>query len=416
MEMWMVLRRILHGIVLFAIFLLLFLVAVDLVVLAWSWWPVSEGAMRFDSASAIFIIAPAPVGETAISGLQAMVLGVILVMTGLVLLAIRRSGRYLGLGGGGTTFVAGLTTFAGVVLAAVGVYLAATGNLMDPARLTNVLPTPLALMIVRFTLLAQWHAIMMGAIFMAAAVLLYLEGPSLVSTLLSYGRRVVLPPFRTDNAIILIPRMYLGILGFYAVYTTILLMFTVEQEVPDFEAMPLWEQLHAFAEASVWEEVLSRIFMLGIPLMIYHLWTGRPEPNRWRYVVGGGMTIDTAVFVLIVFQALMFALAHVAGWDLWKVLPTMISGIAFGYLFVKKGLWASIVLHFTFDYLGMTAPALAQWGIPVEGAMLVAYLLFTATGLVVLVHYLVIIIREGPAVVKEGLTERPKGPAPDGNP
>lgn len=412
----MALKKLIHGVVLFTILVLLFIVALDLVVLAWSWWPVSEGAMRFDSASAIFMIAPAPVGETAVSGLQAMVLGGLLLAIGLVLYAIRRSGRFPGLGGGGTTFMAVLTALTGAGLVSLGAYLAATGDLWDPTDVPSILPTPIALMIVRFTLLAQWHSIMMGAIFMSAVALVYLEGPPLVRTFSNCIRKATLPPVRTDNAIITIPRMYLGILGFYVIYFAVLYMFTVEPEVPDFEAMPLWERLHAFAEASVWEEVLSRIFMLGIPLMLYHVWTGRPEGNRWRYVVGGGMSIDSAAFVLIVFQALVFALAHVSGWDLWKVLPTAVSGFAFGYLFLKKGVWAAVILHFTFDYLGMTAPALAQWGVQADEAMNVAYLLFTIVGIVVFVHYLVIVFREGPAELREALTERSTSKTPDGNP
>jgi hypothetical protein len=170
------------------------------------------------------------------------------------------------------------------------------------------------------------------------------------------------------------------------------------------------------AEASVWEEVLSRIFMLGIPLLIYHIYTRQRTGNNWRYIVGGGFSIDSAAFVLIVFQALIFALAHVSGWDFWKVLPTTISGIAFGYLFLKKGLWASIMLHFTFDYLGMTAQVLGEWGVEAEGGMNVLYVFFALVGLVLMVHYAVIVLKEGPGELKEALTERPvtKGTASDG--
>jgi hypothetical protein len=415
-EMWSAFRKFLHGTALFAILVLLLIVFLDMVVLAWSWWPVSEGAMRIDSYSVLFIIAPHPVGETAINGLQAVVLGAILFMTGLVLYAIKRSGRFPGLGGGGTTFTAATAIVSGGGLVAQGAYLAATGGLSDPTSVPNVLPSPMGLMVVRFSILAQWHSIMMGAIFMSFAAMLYIEGPSFLGTLRSSLKRATLPSIRTDNAIIMVPRLYLGIVGLNVVYTIILYLFTVQQEVPDFEAMPLWEQLHAFAEASVWEEVLTRVLLLGVPLMIYHVLTGRPERNRWRYLVGGGMRIDSAAFVLIVLQGLVFALAHVAGWDLWKVLPTVISGIAFGYLFLKKGLWAAIMLHFTFDYLGMTAPAFAQWGLQVDSAMSVAYLFLSITGLVVLVHYLVIIVREGPAELREALTGRPAGTTPDGNP
>ena len=410
-ELWSAVRALLHAVALFAIFLLMALVVVDLLVLVWSWWPVSEGALQFDSRSAIFIIVPAPVGETAMSGVQAMASGVLLVVMGGVLYAFKRSQRYPGLGGGGTAFMAAITIITGAGVVVLGAYLAGQGHLWDTAPVPNILPIPLALMIVRFSLLAQWHSIMIGAILMSAAALFYYEGPPLLNTVRRSLGRMHLPPIRTDNALITIFRIYLAILGFYVIYFAILSYFTVEPEVPAFEEMPLWEQLHAFAEASVWEEILSRVFMLGIPLLIYHIWTYQKRDSNWRYVVGGGFSIDTAAFVLIVLQALIFALAHVSGWDLWKVLPTMISGIAFGYLWLKKGLWASIILHFTFDYLGMTGPALEEWGIDAGDAMNVIYVFFALIGVVLMVHYAVIILREGPAQLKEALTERPAEPA-----
>jgi hypothetical protein len=405
--MWRAIRTLIHAVALFAIFLLLIVVVIDLMALFWSWWPVSAGALRFDSRSAIFIIAPFPVGESAISGVQSILLGAILILIGGILYAIQRAGRLPGLGGGGTVFMAVLTAITGGGMVALGIYMGTQGNMTDPGQVPNILPVPVALMIVRFSLLAQWHSIMIGGIIMSAAALFYYEGPPLLDTVKRCIKDMRLPPLRTDNALISIFRMYLAILGFYVVYFAFLSLFTVEPEVPDFGELALWEQLHAFAEASVWEEVLSRIFMLGIPLLIYHGWTRQRTEGRWKYIVGGGFTIDTAAFVLIVFQALIFALAHVAGWDFWKVLPTMISGIAFGYLFLKKGLWASIILHFTFDYLGMTARVLGEWGVQADGGMNVIYGFFALVGFVLMVHYVVIILKEGPRELREALTERP---------
>jgi len=390
-----------------AVFLLLFLVVIDLLVLVWSWWPVSAGAMRFDSYSTFFIIAPYAVSESAVTGAEAMVLGAVLVAIGWVLESIRRGGRVPGLGGGGTRFMALLAAASGAVALGGGAYLAATGNLTTAASVPNVLPTPLPLMALRFGLLAHWHGMMIGAILMSAAVMFYMDGPAYARLAAKHVRAGLLPPLRTDNTIVLVFRMYIAILGFYLMYNLVLSLFTVEPEVPDFGSMPLWEQLHAFAEASVWEEVLTRVIMLGLPLMIYHMWTGREEGGRWRYLVGGGLSIDTAAFVLVTFQALVFALAHVAGWDLWKVLPTLVSGYAFGYLFLKRGVWAGVMLHFTFDYLGMTPDALAQWGLDVEALFGMAFVFIALTGIFLAVHYVVIILQEGPAKVRAALAGEP---------
>lgn len=415
---WQAFKRLLHAVVLIAIFVLLLVIAVDLVVLGWSWWPVSRASMDFGSASAIFIIVPLPVGEATVSGLQALVAAGVLAIIGAALHAIRRSRALPGLGGGGTALMSALTLLAAVGMAVLGAGLASEGNMWDAAAVPSIIPSPLGLMVVRFTLLAQWHSIMIGGVLMSAVALVLVDGPPLVRMLRKSARDATLPPVRTDNAFIMIPRMYMGIVGFYVVYFALLSLFTVEPQVPDFEAMPLWEQLHAFAEASVWEEVLSRVLTLGVPLMVFHIWTRRDVSERWRYLVGGGFSIDTAAFVLIVFQALVFALAHVAGWDLWKVLPTMISGIAFGYLFLRRGLWAAIVLHFLFDYLGMTAPAMAQWGIQAEGAMNAVYLMATIIGLVLLVHYAVIVLREGRRELRDALAggRGPGAVARNGNP
>ena len=143
--------------------------------------------------------------------------------------------------------------------------------------------------------------------------------------------------------------------------------------------------------------------MLGLPLFLYHLYTGRADRSIFRYLVGGGFNIDLAAFVLVFVQALIFALAHVAGWDLWKVLPTTISGMAFGYLFLKRGLWASIMLHFTFDYLGMTVEVFAEWGMDIEALFGLIFLYLVAVGFILLIHWTLIMIDEGPERIREAL-------------
>jgi hypothetical protein len=417
-EVWGIFRRMLHAIVLLGMFLLLLVFLLETVLLVWSWWPVSEAALRFDSASAIFIIFPLPVGETSLSGAQALAAGVVLVLCGLGLLGAVRSRRYPGLGGAGTTFMAVLTMLTGAALASLGGYLAATGNLTDPTTVTSILPSPLALMVVRFSLLAQWHSLMMGSILMSIIVLFALEGPSLKRGLMESIRKATLPPIRTDNGIVTVFRVFLGIITFTIVYYALLDLVTVQPDVPDFSSFPIWDQLHSFTVASVWEEVLSRILMLGLPLFLYHAWTGRRERSGWRYVVGGGFTIDTAAFTLVSIQAIVFALAHVAGWDFWKVMPTVVSGIAFGYLFLRVGLWASIVLHFIIDYINVTATILGEWAPGAETAYYLVFFFLVMVGFVVMVHYAVIMLSEGREVVRRALAEDGP-PAPttrDGNP
>jgi hypothetical protein len=238
---------------------------------------------------------------------------------------------------------------------------------------------------------------------MSAVMMFIVDGPPLVATFNRSMKRLELPTIRSDNTWILVPRMYLAIVGFYVIYNIILRFFTVTPEVPAFKEDPLWQQLHSFAVASVWEEVLTRVLLLGVPLALYHILAGGLRHRPHRYLVGGGLGIDNAAFVLIFVQSMVFALAHVAGWDLWKVLPTAVSGLAFGYLFMRKGLWAAIILHFTFDYLGMTTPVFLEWGVDIDIAFNLFYIVLVVVGLVVLIHFVIIIIDEGPDVARRAL-------------
>jgi membrane protease YdiL (CAAX protease family) len=74
---------------------------------------------------------------------------------------------------------------------------------------------------------------------------------------------------------------------------------------------------------------------------------------KWRYILGGEFQINKLTLSLILFSSLTFGLAHAPGWDYWKVLPSLVSGLALGYLYVVKGVYASIILHFTINFLSI---------------------------------------------------------------
>ena len=115
-------------------------------------------------------------------------------------------------------------------------------------------------------------------------------------------------------------------------------------EDPDEEWM-LW---FALLEASVWEEVLCRVLMIGLPLMIFGLYM--KQTGSWKLLFGRSEINRFSVFFIIL-SAAIFAMAHFSGWDLFKVMPTFVCGLALGYLFVRYGLYASIMLHFLVDYM-----------------------------------------------------------------
>jgi len=116
------------------------------------------------------------------------------------------------------------------------------------------------------------------------------------------------------------------------------------------------QMLFSLANASVWEEIVVRVLFIGVPLIFIDMVRHTTRKDWYAYVLGGKFKIGVPETVLIIFSASMFGLAHyLGGWGEWKIPAAGIAGVAFGYLFLKFGLAASIMLHFTFDYLSMPA-------------------------------------------------------------
>jgi membrane protease YdiL (CAAX protease family) len=131
----------------------------------------------------------------------------------------------------------------------------------------------------------------------------------------------------------------------------------------------LEELLFQLANAAVWEEVIIRILMIGLPLLVIdlvrramdrsrqakNLPVSTRQARRWyQYILGGKFEIGVPEVALVVASATIFGYAHfLGGWGFWKVPAASIGGIAFGYLFLRHGLPAAIVMHFAVDYSGM---------------------------------------------------------------
>jgi hypothetical protein len=160
--------------------------------------------------------------------------------------------------------------------------------------------------------------------------------------------------------------VFFAVLAFNAAYVIILSIFQVQMNTPDFGSKELWQLLHGLASASVWEELVSRVLLIGVPLLVIDSLMKRRKKTR-SYFLGGGFELGGKELVLIFASSGIFALGHIVYWDAWKILPSWVAGIAFGYLFLRLGLYASIMLHFTIDYL--TIP------MEVSGSVLVTLLL-----------------------------------------
>lgn len=147
--------------------------------------------------------------------------------------------------------------------------------------------------------------------------------------------------------------MFAALSFFQATVIALALMLGLDLESIDVDIWSVWEQVFILVQASVWEEVLCRVLMIGAPLAAIMCLSGkRTEDGEepWRLLVGG-FGIDRTVFVLIVFSSFMFGAAHLGGWGAWKFIPTFVFGLGCGCLFSRYGLYASIMLHFLVDMM-----------------------------------------------------------------
>ena len=111
---------------------------------------------------------------------------------------------------------------------------------------------------------------------------------------------------------------------------------------------PIWTEWFSYMNAAVWEEILCRVLMIGLPMAAVGLMTG--ERGSWKRLFGR-FDADRAAVVFILVSASLFAYGHLDGWDVYKLIPTFVGGLALGYLFVRYGIHAAIMLHFLINYL-----------------------------------------------------------------
>src|SRR5438132_1557653 len=100
--------------------------------------------------------------------------------------------------------------------------------------------------------------------------------------------------------------------------------------------------------------------------------------GAWRYLSGGVLRRESskeahvAAWAFLFASSAIFGLAHAPGWGYWKVIPSMVAGLGFGYLFLRHGVGAGILAHFVNDY----ALSLSYEGIGGVGLEVVLTLLF----------------------------------------
>ncbi len=117
------------------------------------------------------------------------------------------------------------------------------------------------------------------------------------------------------------------------------------------EKYPLYFQILQFLHASVYEEIISRFLFLGIPVYIIHIARGeKVSPIR---VFGGKFQIKIPELTFLLISSAIFGLAHMESWGWWKVAPAFVAGLAMGFLYLRYGMYASILFHFTNDFMSI---------------------------------------------------------------
>ena len=127
--------------------------------------------------------------------------------------------------------------------------------------------------------------------------------------------------------------------------------------------------LFLFSEAAVYEEIAFRVVLFGLPMVIVGLIT---RQKGFLKNLGGGFGVSKIAILFLIISSVIFAYAHVSGWGLWKMFPVLLGGLAMGYLFMKFGLYASIMFHMINDYMGVWAVT-----IPTLGSIVEILILFT---------------------------------------
>ncbi len=141
--------------------------------------------------------------------------------------------------------------------------------------------------------------------------------------------------------------------------------------------------------APIAEEIGFRLSILGFISAILLLINGDEISLKklfksliHPYSIHRDSTIKT-LYIFVVFQALLFGLAHIlsgGGWEIGKVTTATVAGIYLGYLFVKYGLTTSILGHGFFNIYLLGLSYLIDIGNKVGNLLVSAY------GLVILIY------------------------------
>ncbi|MCK4442999.1 MAG: CPBP family intramembrane metalloprotease [Thermoplasmata archaeon] len=207
---------------------------------------------------------------------------------------------------------------------------------------------------------------------------------------------------RSKSTLLLIGQLFAFGVFFNVGYNLIILILFGEGALPaGTELDPPWYFLSMVAAAAVWEELIARTLLIGVPLFIIALLKRQDIKRPSRFFIGGGFTIGRFELAFLVFSAVMFGLAHTFSGGPWVFPPLFVGGMILGYLFLKKGIVASILFHFIWNYSIAFTNIASIYGNLVLMGLGLAFTLFVAfVGLFFTLSYIIKTLRKSQAQAK----------------
>ncbi len=155
----------------------------------------------------------------------------------------------------------------------------------------------------------------------------------------------------------------------------------------------------SLTNAGLYEELITRVVFIGIPLFVYYAGTShgirsRTRPKRlpwWRLLWGGGYKFGKPEIIVLVISSVIFGIAHAGSWDASKIPQAALGGVFLGVLYMRFGLYADVLFHFSIDSPSLLLPD--TYGNPLANLATTSFyaiviLVFIASGLIVSIAYI----------------------------
>jgi len=106
--------------------------------------------------------------------------------------------------------------------------------------------------------------------------------------------------------------------------------------------------------APVYEELVYRVLLLGIPaFIINYFYYGKKIPF-YRAFTGGKFEMNKGTVTFLFISAYLFGSGHLISWEPAKFPDAFFAGLFLGYLFLRYGVYMSITMHFITDFFGIS--------------------------------------------------------------